>query len=159
MNSLAVVSAVVVLACFGFAGWQDFKTRLVSNWVWLVLCVFGVPLALANYVLMGALVVYVVNASVAVLLGFAMFFLFGRFFGGADAKALMALGLTVPLLVPFVVLAAFPVMLIYCLVRGVRRGESLRAVFGVDKSVPFVSCLFVGLAVLQGAVFLVNFLY
>jgi Flp pilus assembly protein protease CpaA len=149
MYGLAVVSAVVVLACFGFAGWQDFKTRLVSNKIWLVLCVVGAPLALANYVLMGALLVYVVNASVAVLLGFAMFFVFGRFFGGADAKALMALGLTVPLLVPFVVLAAFPMMMIYCLVRGVRRGLGLRAVFGVDKSVPYVSCLFVGLVVLE----------
>lgn len=90
------VSVAITLIFLTFAAFSDLKTREVSDKVWLV---YG-PLGLA-------LTVYRTYAEPSLLLftaasiGFAVLVAFGLVFfglsGGADAKALMCLGLTLPL--------------------------------------------------------------
>lgn len=80
-----------------YASWSDIKTREVSNKVWAVLGPLGLALTLTQIVL---------TSSYSMLNDFALAFLITSglaiglfylgFFGGADAKALICLSLSLP---------------------------------------------------------------
>lgn len=79
----------VTLFCFGYAAYCDHKTRRVDNWVWVLFAVIGTPLTFYSIYpyLFASLMVTVVVSLIAWYCGA---------FGGADAKALITLGLLMP---------------------------------------------------------------
>jgi Flp pilus assembly protein protease CpaA len=101
-----------------YAAVIDFRAREVSNWVWL----FAYPISCAM-TFMGLIFdlfdvsVVLVSFLVSLVLGFVL--LYTGFYGGADVKALVFVGLTVPS-IPFMVnpvlgVPALPlVLVVFC---------------------------------------------
>ena len=90
------VSVLISLVCLTLASIADLRTREVSDKLWLAYGPIG--LALTAYRVSAepqTLLFTTVSIGVSILLGFALVF-FGLS-GGADAKALICLGLTLPL--------------------------------------------------------------
>ena len=94
-----VLDGARVILCLSFliyASWSDYKTREVSNRVWII---FG-PLALAltafELVVYSPqpLFTYILAFAITSALAIAIFYAGG--FGGADAKALMCIALALP---------------------------------------------------------------
>lgn len=92
---LALLQYAFALAVLVYASISDFKSREVSNWVWVTAYPAGfamtiVALALGTLSLEPA----VFSAAISLILGFVLLH-FG-FYGGADAKALILVALTLP---------------------------------------------------------------
>lgn len=86
-----VAGAILLLASY-----YDLKSREVDDKLWLVFAVVGVPLTVYRSLQRPELLVHVLSSIVVGGgLGYAFFYL--GLFGGADAKALICLSLTVPL--------------------------------------------------------------
>ena len=83
------VRLFIVLLCFGYAAYLDYRFREVPNWVWLVFCIVGTPLTFYS----GLLGVFGVIIP-TVLLALFLWYIGG--FGGADAKAIITLALIFP---------------------------------------------------------------
>lgn len=100
MNVLQLIAAVKVLLCtiaLGLASIQDWRTREVSDTIWLVVGFCGVTMTIAEIALefsIDSLTILATSAASCFFLGFGLYY-FG-FFGGADAKCLWCLGVTVP---------------------------------------------------------------
>jgi len=81
-----------------YASWSDLKTREVSNWVWVFFAPIGTALTLVLLFLYDfsydMLYWFGVSAGVTSALAVALFYVGA--FGGADAKALICLSLTLP---------------------------------------------------------------
>jgi len=81
-----------------YASWSDLKTREVSNWVWVVYAPIGAILSVILLYLFDfsydMLYVFGISVSVVSVLAVALFY--AGAFGGADAKALICLSLTLP---------------------------------------------------------------
>jgi len=79
-----------------YASWSDWKSREVSNWVWIFLAPLAFALTTIQYVFLAQqfLFYYVFSFAVTSVLSIALFY--GGAFGGADAKALMCLALALP---------------------------------------------------------------
>lgn len=92
---LALLQYVFALAVLAYASISDFKSREVSNWVWATAYPMALAMTIAAFAL-GTLSLETVILSVgtALALGFVLFY-FG-FYGGADAKALIFVALTLP---------------------------------------------------------------
>jgi preflagellin peptidase FlaK len=81
---------------FALGSWFDLKTREVSDKVWLVYGPVGLVLSVYRLTANGSsLILALVSMGLTILVSFALFY-FGLF-GGADAKAIICLGLTLPL--------------------------------------------------------------
>jgi hypothetical protein len=93
------VPFVFVLGVLGYVAVLDVKTRTVSNRIWMFAYPVGSIMTLAGVVfgLVGVSVV-LVSLLVGLFLGLGLFC--SGFYGGADAKALIFIGLTLPS-VPF----------------------------------------------------------
>jgi archaeal preflagellin peptidase FlaK len=90
------VSVAVTLLFLTIAAYFDLKTREVSDKVWVVYAPIGLALTVfRTYMVPSLLILTVASIALSVLVGFGLVF-FGLS-GGADAKALMCLGLTLPL--------------------------------------------------------------
>jgi preflagellin peptidase FlaK len=94
---------LVVVPIFAWAAYRDIQTRRVPNWVWLPLGIIGiVALAIDARTVLTAPEYYrplfflriAVSLGLVAPLGYAFWRLGG--FGGADAKAIMALALLFP---------------------------------------------------------------
>jgi len=91
-----IVRTVIALFFLFYASWSDYKTREVSNTVWMMFA----PLAFA----LTFLEIYIYEISQLPLYGmcfgltaaFAIILFYSGGFGGADAKALMCLALALP---------------------------------------------------------------
>ena len=99
MVSTQVLDAARVLLCvsfFVYASWTDWKTREVSNWVWIILAPSAFALTTIEYVFLAPhlLFNYAVYFGVTFTLSTVLFY--AGAFGGADAKALMCLALALP---------------------------------------------------------------
>ena len=88
-----------VAACIAFlalGSCSDLKTREVSNKLWAMsLPVVAVITAIRIYVSSGLLFLYVTSISLSIVVSLAIFEV--GFFGGADAKAMICLGVALPL--------------------------------------------------------------
>lgn len=84
------------LAVLLYASWSDYKTREVSNRVWLIYGPIGLGLSLAALILFepAQLPFYALCVGVTVCLAFLLFYVGG--FGGADSKALMCIAVALP---------------------------------------------------------------
>lgn len=94
-----ILDALRTLLCLGFfvyASWRDYKTREVSNKVWMIFGPLALTLTTIQFVLFTPelLSTYVLSFAITSALGVAIFYSGG--FGGADAKALICLSLALP---------------------------------------------------------------
>jgi len=93
MNELLDGSRVLVSLIFlVYASWSDFKTREVSNWVWVVFAPLGFLLTILRYGLY--IQDFILSFVITIVLSLVLFYAGG--FGGADAKALICLSLALP---------------------------------------------------------------
>ena len=91
-----------ILLCLGFliyASWSDYKTREVTNKVWVILGPSALALTGIQFLFFSSqplqlLQSYVLSFAVTSVLAVAVFYAGG--FGGADAKALMCIALALP---------------------------------------------------------------
>ena len=94
---LDVIRLVVGIAILSYASYTDIKTRRASNILWLVMGSIGGILLLVQYFTIGFNnPYYLLFIPIMIGLVYALFQL-RLIFGGADAKALMALSILVPL--------------------------------------------------------------
>ena len=90
------LSVAVTLVFLTIAAYYDLKTREVSDKVWAAYAPIGAALTIfRTYLQPSLLILTVASIALSILIGFGLVF-FGLS-GGADAKAMMCLGLTLPL--------------------------------------------------------------
>ncbi|MCD6467725.1 MAG: prepilin peptidase [Thermoplasmata archaeon] len=95
--TLDVVRLVVGVGILGYASYTDIKTRMASNTLWIVMGSVGAALLVVQYFTVG-IDNLLSLVFIPILIG-AVYVLFyvGLIFGGADAKAIMALSILTPL--------------------------------------------------------------
>ncbi len=92
-----IISILVVLAFLGYGSWSDLKTREVSNIVWVLFAPIGVTLTVARLYFSPELL-WISLGSIIVASSFALLLFYTGVFGGADAKGLICIGITIPTL-------------------------------------------------------------
>jgi preflagellin peptidase FlaK len=94
LNSIRLITGAILLA---YASYTDIKTRRAANILWVIMGVVGAILLVIQYLDGGfPNIWYLVFIPIMIALMFA-FFQMRLLFGGADAKALMALAILVPI--------------------------------------------------------------
>jgi preflagellin peptidase FlaK len=94
LNEIRLITGIVLLA---YASYTDVKTRRAANMLWVIMAVIGAILLLVQYLDGGfPNIWYLVFIPIMIALMY-LFFQMRLLFGGADAKALMALAILVPI--------------------------------------------------------------
>ena len=95
-----IIRLLVGIIILFYASYTDIKTRRASNMLWVIMGSIGVILLVVQYFIVGFKsphdLYYLLFIPIMIGLMFALFQL-RLIFGGADAKALMALAILVPL--------------------------------------------------------------
>ena len=86
------LSLVILL----YASWSDYKTREVSNRVWVIYAPIAVALSLTGLILYEPSQLPLFGLSVGVTVGLAFLLFYVGGFGGADSKALMCIAVALP---------------------------------------------------------------
>ncbi|MGQ9565733.1 MAG: A24 family peptidase C-terminal domain-containing protein [Candidatus Bathyarchaeales archaeon] len=88
----------VALAFLLYASWSDLKTREVSNMVWIFFAPIGLALSLTWLFLFNFSMemLYLFGISAAITSALAVLLFYAGAYGGADAKALICLSVTLP---------------------------------------------------------------
>ena len=94
LDSLRLIIGVTILA---YASYTDIKTRMASNYLWVIMGLLGAILLLTHYFLVGFENIYMLAFIPIMIVLVYVFFQLRLIFGGADAKALMALAILVPI--------------------------------------------------------------
>jgi preflagellin peptidase FlaK len=95
LDGIRLITGTVLLA---YASYTDIKTRRAANILWVVMAIVGIILLVIQYLDGGfPNFWYLVFVPIMIVLMYA-FFQMRLLFGGADAKALMALAILVPIL-------------------------------------------------------------
>ena len=91
-----IVRTSLALCALFFASWSDYKTREVSDKVWMLLAPLGFALTFFDIYIydIAQLPFYGISFGLTALFAIIIFYSGG--FGGADAKALMCLALVLP---------------------------------------------------------------
>ena len=95
--TLDMVKTVLCIGMLAYASTKDYRSREVSNWLWLIFWPTGIALNVTEAFLFKDIVYLSVYASsflIIFILALALFY-FG-FWGGADAKAFITLSLVLP---------------------------------------------------------------
>ena len=96
----------IALVILSFASYTDIKTRRASNLLWIIMGGAGGLLLVAQYFLVGFENILIL-IFVPIMIGFVyLLFQLRLLYGGADAKALMALSILVPF---FPSISIFPI--------------------------------------------------
>lgn len=95
---LDVIRLVVGITILSYASYTDIKTRRASNMLWVIMGIIGGILLIIQYFTIGFgdKTMYLIFIPIMIVLVYFLFQL-RLIFGGADAKALMALAILVPL--------------------------------------------------------------
>lgn len=94
LNSLRLITGVVILA---YASYTDIKTRRASNYLWVIMGLIGAILLVIQYFTIGFENIFIL-IFIPIMIGLVfLLFQMGLIFGGADAKALMAIAILVPI--------------------------------------------------------------
>jgi preflagellin peptidase FlaK len=94
LNSIRLITGTILLA---YASYTDIKTRRAANILWVIMGIVGAILLVIQYIDGGfPNIWYLVFIPIMIALMYA-FFQMRLLFGGADAKALMALAILVPI--------------------------------------------------------------
>ena len=89
-------NVAVSLAVLLYASWRDYKTREVSNRVWVFYAPIALALSLAELLLFEPSLLPFYGLSFGVTAGLALLLFYAGGFGGADSKALMCIALALP---------------------------------------------------------------
>jgi preflagellin peptidase FlaK len=94
-----ILDGARIILCLSFliyASWSDYKTREVSNKVWIIFGPIALALTAFQFLVYSPqlLLTYVLSFVITSALSIAIFYAGG--FGGADAKALMCIALALP---------------------------------------------------------------
>ena len=85
------------LIFLSYASWQDYKTREISNTVWVLFAPLGFTLTLFQILLTQQNFLFrTLGISFIVVSGISVTLFYLGFFGGADAKAFICLSITLP---------------------------------------------------------------
>lgn len=99
------IRIVLNLTFLSYASWHDYRSREVSNKVWLFYAPLGLILTLLHVFLTTNLsLLLVLGISFAVFAGITIPLFYLGFFGGADVKAFLSLSLAMP----FAPVSSFP---------------------------------------------------
>jgi preflagellin peptidase FlaK len=90
-------TVAVTLGCLIYASWRDYKTREVSNRVWIVYAPIAIALSLAELLIYNPSKLTLFGISVGFTFGLALLLVYSGAFGGADSKALICIGFALPL--------------------------------------------------------------
>jgi preflagellin peptidase FlaK len=94
LNAIRLITGTVLLT---FASYTDIKTRRAANMLWIIMALVGTILLIIQYLDGGFTNIwYLVFIPIMIALMY-LFFQMRLLFGGADAKALMALAILVPI--------------------------------------------------------------
>ncbi|MFB3888303.1 MAG: A24 family peptidase C-terminal domain-containing protein [Candidatus Bathyarchaeia archaeon] len=93
---LAAARVALTLAVLVYASWSDYKTREVTNRVWMVYAPAALALSLVELLLYDQPRLPLFALSFGFTAGFALLLFYTGGFGGADAKAFMCLALALP---------------------------------------------------------------
>jgi len=94
LDIIRLITGVLIL---GYASYTDIKTRRASNMLWVILGVAGAILLAVQYFTIGFENQYYI-LFIPIMIGLIyLLFQMGLIFGGADAKALMAIAILVPI--------------------------------------------------------------
>ncbi|NIP31085.1 MAG: hypothetical protein GTN59_11135 [Candidatus Dadabacteria bacterium] len=94
LDSIRLFTGILILV---YASYTDIKTRRASNILWLIMGSIGAILLLVQYLIIGfENLIYLIFIPVMIGLVYLLFQL-RLIFGGADAKALMAIAILVPI--------------------------------------------------------------
>jgi preflagellin peptidase FlaK len=94
LDVIRLITGTILLA---YASYTDMKTRKASDLLWVIMGIIGVILLIVQYLDGGfPNLWYLIFIPIMIALMYA-FFQLGLLFGGADAKALMALAILVPI--------------------------------------------------------------
>ncbi|MCS7365381.1 MAG: prepilin peptidase [archaeon GB-1867-035] len=89
----------ISISLFLYASWEDWKTREITDKVWVIMTICGVILLTIEVTLISGIGLWLILVAISILfsiaIGFTLFYL--DFFGGADSKALIALSILMPL--------------------------------------------------------------
>lgn len=92
---------ILSLIFLTYASWSDFKTREVSNNVWIVFAPFVFLMTFAEFLffppvgdMIQSMVYYGISFGITTIFSITLFYVGA--FGGADAKALMCIALAIP---------------------------------------------------------------
>jgi preflagellin peptidase FlaK len=92
----AIVKVALTLTFLVYASWNDYKTREVSNRVWMFFAPIAFALSLAELLLydIGRLPRF--GLVLGVITAFALLLFYAGGFGGADSKALICIAIALP---------------------------------------------------------------
>jgi len=93
VDIIRLITGALILS---YASYTDIKTRKASNILWLIMGVIGGILLLVQYFIIGFDNVYILIFIPILMAMWYVFFQLRLIFGGADAKALMAITILVP---------------------------------------------------------------
>jgi archaeal preflagellin peptidase FlaK len=97
LQEIFVVTRVAVSLVFLiYASWSDYKTREVSNRVWVTYAPIALTLSLVELLLYEPSKMWLFGISVGLTVAFAFLLFYSGGFGGADSKALMCIALALP---------------------------------------------------------------
>lgn len=131
---------------------KDVLDHEVSNWLWLAFASVGGVLAFLEY---GLSVLLGVHFLFAALISVAYYLIWTRFkfqIGGADVKAIMALGICLSYLAIHVVLYATIAVLVYAVYKAARESLTKKEILALKA--PFIPFLFVGFLAATAVVFI-----
>ncbi len=93
---LAATKVTFALGFLLYASWSDYKTREVSNRVWVFFAPLALLLSLAEFLLYDPSKLPFLGLSFGLTAAFAIILFYTGGFGGADSKALMCIALALP---------------------------------------------------------------
>jgi len=99
LNEIYYVRYAVAIICFTIASWQDYKTREISDWIWISMVIVGLPLLIYEATVKWWTIwvnMAIISIMFSILIGLATYKL--DLFGGADSKAIMALSILIPVM-------------------------------------------------------------
>jgi preflagellin peptidase FlaK len=92
----AAAQVTLTLVILVYASWSDYKTREVTNRVWVIYAPIALALSLAELLIYDPTRLSYFALSVGFTTGFALLLFYSGGFGGADSKALMCIALALP---------------------------------------------------------------
>jgi archaeal preflagellin peptidase FlaK len=94
---LDISRLIIGILILAYASYTDIKTRRASNILWIIMGGLGAVFLVANYLLedISGQMFYLLFIPIMIVLMYVLFQL-GVIFGGADAKAIMAIAILVP---------------------------------------------------------------
>lgn len=93
---LTVARTILSLGFLLYSSWSDYKTREVSNKVWIFFAPLAFALTFITLFLYGPTQMLLYGICFGLTSAFALILFYAGGFGGADAKALMCLALALP---------------------------------------------------------------